>query len=170
MPYGNKGFPHQPSHLGMYPTLVAPGSGALTPSPIKFEWEEMKNSLKTLKDGTNTKTFKFENDCPYPFDKSIMMTLFPKHFEVPKFDKFRGKSDPVTHVKESYMHCQEVAYNDVFLMWLFPKSLAGPTLEWFCRIPQRTIKIFVEHSESFVAQYAHLVETELSVVDLVQTK
>ena len=76
----------------------------------------MKNSLKALKDGTYSKTFKFENDSPYPFDKTITMTSFPKHFEIPKFDKFRGKSDPVTHVKEFYMHCQEVAYNDVFLM------------------------------------------------------
>ena len=77
--------------------------GALTPLPINSKWEEMKNALKTLKEGTDTKTFKFEDDCPYPFDKTIMMTPFPKRFEVPKFDKFRGKSDPVTHVKEFYM-------------------------------------------------------------------
>ena len=83
--------------------------------PINFEWEEMKNDLKALKDGTNSKTFKFENYCPYPFEKAITMTPFPKHCEIPKFDKFRGKSDPITHVKEFYMHCQEVAY-DVFLM------------------------------------------------------
>ena len=99
-----------------------------------------------------------------------MMTPFPKHFEIPKFDKFRGKSDVVTHVKEFYMHCQGVAYNDVFLMRLFPKSLAGSTLEWFYRIPQGFIKFFVDLSEAFVAQYTHLVETELSIVDLVHTK
>ena len=73
----------------------------------------MKNALK---DGTNTKTFKFENDFPYPFDKTIMMTPFPKHFEILKFDKFRGKSDPVTHVKEFYMKYEDVAYNYLFLM------------------------------------------------------
>ena len=68
------------------------------------------------------------------------------------------------------MHCQEVAYNDVFLMHLFPKSLAGPTLEWFYRIPYGIVSTFTQLSEAFVAQYAHLVETELSVVDLVHTK
>ena len=130
----------------------------------------MKNSLKALKDGIDFKNFKFENDCPYSFEKTIMMTPFPKHFEIPKFDKFRGKSDPVTHVKEFYMHCQEVAYNDVCLMQLFPKILGGLALEWFFRIPQGTIKTFFDLSKAFVAQYTHLVETELSVVDLVHTK
>ena len=154
----------------MYPTLGAPRSGALTPPPINSEWEEMKNALRALKDGTNTKTFKFENYCTYPFDKTITMTPFPKHFEIPKFDKFRGKSDPVTHFKEFYMHCQEVAYNDVFRMWIFSKILAGLALEWFFRIRQGSIKTFVDLSEAFVAQYTHLVETKLSVVDLVHTK
>lgn len=130
----------------------------------------MKSTLKDLKDGADSKTFKFEDDCPYPFDRSITMIPFPKNFEYPKFDKFRGKSDPVTHVKEFYMHCQEVAYNDVFLLRLFPKSLGGPTLEWFCHIPHGTITTFAKISEAFVAHYAHLIETELSVVDLVNTK
>ena len=84
----------------MYSTLGAPRLGALTPLLINSKWEEMKNDLKALKDETNSKIFKFENDCPYPFDKTITMTPFPKHFEIPKFDKFRGKSDPVTHIKE----------------------------------------------------------------------
>ena len=88
----------------MYPTLGAPRSGALSPSPINFEWEEMKNAIKVLKDGIDSKTFKFENDCPYHFDRTIAMAPFPKHFEIPKFDKFKGKSDPIIHVKEFYMH------------------------------------------------------------------
>ena len=68
------------------------------------------------------------------------------------------------------MHFQEVAYNDVFLMHLFPNILASPTLEWFYHIPYGTISTFAQLSEAFVAQYAHLVETKLSVVDLVHTK
>lgn len=130
----------------------------------------MKNSIKALQAGNESKTFKFETVCPYPFYRAITMTPFPKHFEIPKFDKFRGKGDPVTHVKEFFIHCQEVAYSDAFLMRLFPKSLAGPVLEWFYRIPYGTIKMFAKLSEAFVAQYVHLVETELSIVDLVHTK
>ena len=68
------------------------------------------------------------------------------------------------------MHCKEVAYNDVFLMRLFLKSLLGPALEWFYQIPYGIVSTFAQLSEVFVAQYVHLVETELSVVDLVHTK
>ena len=119
----------------------------------------MKNALKKIKEGNDPKTFKFESVCPYPFDRAITMVPFPKHFEIPKFDKFRGKGDLVTHIKEFYMHCQEVSYNDVFLMRLFSKSLAGPALEWFYRIPYGTVSTFAQLSKDFVAQYAHLVET-----------
>lgn len=79
------------------------------------------------------------------------MIPFPKHFEIRKVDKFRGKGDPVTHIKEFYMHCQDVAYTDTFLLHLFPKSLARPALEWFYRISFGTIKNFAELSEAFVA-------------------
>lgn len=55
-------------------------------------------------------------------------------------------------------------------MRLFPKSLGGLTLEWFCCIPQGSIKTFTNLSEAFVTHYTHLVEIELSIVDLVHTK
>ena len=121
----------------------------------------MKNALKTIKEGNDPKIFKFESVCPYPFDREITMVPFPKHFEIPKFDKFRGKGDFVNHIKEFYMQFQEVAYNDIFLMHLFSKSLVGPTVEWFYQIPYGTVSTFAQLLEVFVAQYAHLVETEL---------
>jgi hypothetical protein len=130
----------------------------------------MKNALKELKTGAESKTFKFEEVCPYPFDRSITTVPFPKHFETPKFDKYRGKGDPVSHVKEFYMACQEVAYSDNFLMRLFPKSLGGTALEWFYKIPYGTVSTFAELSEKFVAQYAHNVENELSLLDLCNSK
>ena len=55
-------------------------------------------------------------------------------------------------------------------MHLFPKSLAGLALEWFYRIPYGIVSTFAQLSEAFVAQYAHLMEVELSMVDLVHTK
>ena len=130
----------------------------------------MENSPKIIKEGNEPKTFKFESVFPYPFDQAITMIPFPKHFEIPQFDKFRGKGDLVTHVKEFYMHWKEVAYNDVFIMCLFPKSLAGPTLKWFYQVPYSTINTFAKLLETFVAQYAHLVETKFSMVDLFHTK
>ena len=74
-PFGHQSSPYHTSDSGMYPTLGAPRSRAPAPPPINSEWEEMKNALKALKDGTETKDFKFENDCAYPFDISIMIVL-----------------------------------------------------------------------------------------------
>lgn len=68
------------------------------------------------------------------------------------------------------MHFQEVAYSDVFLKCLFPKSLGGPALEWFYQIPCGIVNTFVDLSKAFVVQYTHLVKTKLLVLDLVHTK
>lgn len=68
------------------------------------------------------------------------------------------------------MACQEVAYNDNYLLHLFPKSLGGTTVEWFYKIPCGTITTFVELSEKFIAQYAHNVENELTLLDLCNSK
>ena len=55
-------------------------------------------------------------------------------------------------------------------MHLFPKILLGPVLQWFYWIPYGTINTFVKLSKTFVAQYAHPMEIELSMVDLVHAK
>ena len=121
--------PYSVAPSSTYLPQGTPTLGAPQPSPINLEWEEMKTTLKAIEEGNDVKTFKFETMCPYPFDRAITMNPFPKHFEIPKIDKFRGKGDLVTHIKEFYLHCQEVAYSDTFLLHLFPKSLAGPALE-----------------------------------------
>ena len=33
--------------------------------------------------------------CPNPFDKSLYMPSFPKHFEAPRFKKYQGKAIPL---------------------------------------------------------------------------
>ena len=121
--------PYSVTPSSTYLPQGTPTLGAPQPSPINLEWEQMKTDLKAIQEGNDPKTFKFETVCHYPFDRAITMTPFPKHFEVPKFDKFRGKGDPITHIKEFYMHCQEVAHSDVFILRLFPKSLAELALE-----------------------------------------
>ena len=90
--------PYSMAPSSTYLPQGTPTLGAPQPSPINSEWEQMKTALKAIQEGNDPKTFKFENVCPYPFDRAITTTPFPKHFEVPKFDKFRGKADPVTHI------------------------------------------------------------------------
>jgi len=57
---------------------------------------------------------------PYPFDRNMTTIPFPQHFEIPKFDKYIRKGDTRDHIKEFFMACQEVSYDDQFLLHLFP--------------------------------------------------
>lgn len=75
------------------------------PFQVNTEWEEMKPTLKALQDNSFEQVFKFDDLCPYPFDKSIMTMPFPKHFEMTRFDKYKGKGDPRHHVKQLFMAC-----------------------------------------------------------------
>lgn len=43
----------------------------------------------------------------------------------------------------------EVAYDDTYLMWLFPRSLVGHAMEWFSRLPIG-IKTFHEIIDTFI--------------------
>lgn len=60
----------------------------------------MQGELKELRGGTATKKYTLDDICPYPFDRSLNMIPFPKHCEIPKFDRYNGKSDPVDHVRD----------------------------------------------------------------------
>lgn len=62
-PYDQSNVPSQNPSSSTYFIPGAPGSGALAPSPINSEWEAMKSALKDLKDGADSKTFKFEDDA-----------------------------------------------------------------------------------------------------------
>lgn len=76
----------------------------------------MKASLKELQVGISKRSLIFEGICPYPFNPSISTIPFPKHFEILKFDKYKGRGDPRDHLQEFYVHCQEVLYNDNYLL------------------------------------------------------
>jgi len=97
------------------------------------------------------------------------MIPFPSRFEVPKFNKYRGKGDPRDHVKEFNAAFLEVEHNDTYLMQLFPRSLGGQTMEWFSRL-LTDIKTFNELIDKFVTHFSYNIEHDTSVLDLCNTK
>lgn len=40
------------------------------------------------------------------------MPPFPRNFEAPKFDKYKGKGDSRDHDREFYIACLEVAHDE----------------------------------------------------------
>lgn len=50
--------------------------------------------------GKLKKSYALQDICPYPFDHYITMIPFLENFEIPKFDKYRGRGDPIEHAQE----------------------------------------------------------------------
>ena len=57
--------------------------------------------LQLMKDKDKPTTqFTLDSIYPFPFDKSLQMPPFPKGVELPKYDKYLGKSDPQDHLRK----------------------------------------------------------------------
>lgn len=71
------------------------------------EVQYMKATLASLHERNvgSIRKYQYEELCPYPFDKAMTLQPFPKKFDMPKFDKYKGKGDQRDHVKYFYMAC-----------------------------------------------------------------
>jgi len=122
-----------------------------------------------LQTGGKHKYYSFEDICPNPFDRTLYKPPFPKNFETPKFDKYKGKGDPRDHLREFYIACLEVSNNDTYLMRLFPRSLSGQAAKWFAHLPPG-IRTFPKLAEKFVNHFSYNFEHEVSMTNLCNTK
>src|ERR1044072_10002732 len=55
----------------------------------------------------------------------------PAKFKVPIFEKYKGTSCPITHIKVYCNYMDPYAENDKLLMHFFQDSLSGASLEWY---------------------------------------
>ena len=85
------------------------------------------------------------------------MIPFPKHCEIPKFDRYNGKTDPIEHVRDFRNMSLEFAYEDTYLMRSFPRSLGGQSMEWLSKITP-PIKTFEELINQFISQYDYNIQ------------
>lgn len=97
--------------------------------------QNLQQQGTTMQIGNDKKSYTMQDLCLYPFDRTICMSAFPPHFETSKFDRYQGKGDLRDHIREFFIASIEVAQEDTYLMRLFPKSLRGPSLEWFSPLP-----------------------------------
>jgi len=131
------------------------------PTMIELKIMEVQQQLSDLMFGHTKKTFSLEEVCPYPFDRSLPMIPFPHNFTILKFDKYKGKGDPLA--------CFEVSHNDTYRMRLFLRSLGGQAIEWFSHLPMG-IKSFNELVEKFATHFSYNMEHEISMTDLCNNK
>lgn len=104
--------------------------------------QALQQQMEDMQQGTTTR-YSLEDICPYPFDRSLNMAPFPPNSEIPKYDKYNGKSDPRDHIREFCTMSLDFAHNDTYMMRLFPRSLGGQTMEWLSKLTPH-IKSFEE--------------------------
>lgn len=97
------------------------------------------------------------------------MLPFPKSFEIPKFEKYKGKGDLVEHVRDFSVSYMEVKKNESYLMRLFPHSLTGHAMEWFSHLPPG-FKKFDELTTKFLNHFSFNIEQDVTIIDLYKIK
>lgn len=85
------------------------------------------------------------------------MPPFPRGAELPKYDKFLAATNPQDHLREFGDLSMEFMHDQTYLMRLFPRSLGGPAMEWFSRLPT-SIKTFDKMSNLFLQHYSHNIQ------------
>lgn len=95
--------------------------------------QTLQHQMQDMKQGSTTRYY-LEDIFPYPFDKRINMIPFPLNSNIPKYDKYNGKSDPHDHVREFCTMSLEFSHNDMSMMRLFPRSLRGQIMEWLSKL------------------------------------
>ena len=103
--------------------------------------------------------------CPNPFDKSLYMPPFPKHFKAPRFEKYRRKGNPIDHICEFCVSCTKLSDDPTYLMRLFPHSLGGPALELYSKFLD-SIKSWSKLADRFISHFSFNITTEVTLSNL----
>jgi len=136
---------------------------------LAHKMHSLEQQFSNLQVSNTKKAYSMEYLCPYPSDRSIYMPPFPQNYNVPNFNKYKGKGSPIEHVQEFHTACLELAFDQTYLMRLFPQSLVGQALKWFTHLPPG-IRTWTELVDKFIAYFSYNIETDMNVATLCHTK
>lgn len=68
----------------------------------------------------------------------------------PDFEKYKGDSDPRTHIRAYYPKLASYSGDDRFLMCFFQDSLSGATLEWYMKLEGTHIRSWRDMEEALL--------------------
>jgi len=135
-------------------TLIQKGIGPDRPnsnSPIAKGTSPSENVRQKLLAGT-TRTRHAENSAnhQFPFTDDILATKLPPNWNNPTLDRYDGTTDPDEHI-DSYVSQLTLFTTDGYIYCkVFPTSLRGAALNWFTRLPPRSIDSFATLNAKFV--------------------
>ncbi|GMN61793.1 hypothetical protein TIFTF001_030879 [Ficus carica] len=81
-----------------------------------------------------------------PFAQAIIYTVMPTKFCAPNFSKFGGTTDPHEHICQYQQVMLRTSMSkelrDAIMCKLFPQSLKGNAIKWFCQLSTSSVASF----------------------------
>ncbi|XP_050909411.1 uncharacterized protein LOC127123211 [Lathyrus oleraceus] len=81
--------------------------------------------------------------------------VIPAKFKVPNFQKYKGASDPRTHIRAYSRKMAAYSDDDRLLTHFFQDSLSGAFLEWYMQLEGTHIHTWREMAEDFLKHYQY---------------
>ena len=96
-------------------------------NPLLTSTQAILDRLQKLEVGSqdpnNAQTY--DQLCNEPIHPSVPYYAWPDNFELPKFDKFKGKEDPKDHLRTFKHECYLINHLDLLMLRIFPMTLGG---------------------------------------------
>lgn len=80
--------------------------------------------------------------CNEPIHPLVPYYVWPNDFELPKFDKFKGKEDPKDHLRMFKHECYLINHIDRLILRIFSMTLSGQALDWYNSLGKHSLDTF----------------------------
>ena len=106
----------------------------------------------------------------FPFTQFILETPLSERWKMPTFDKYDGTTNPNNHMRVFTHQMMFHAVSDPIWCHVFSTSMTGEALEWFSKLPTKSIDSFATLKARFNTQFAPLRPAILTVDNLVNIR
>jgi hypothetical protein len=77
----------------------------------------------------------------------------PQGIEIPRFEKYNGKGDPISDVDAFVALCSDFILHKILLAKIFPRNFREVSLEWFSSLLNHSMHSFKELVEEFINHF-----------------
>ena len=91
--------------------------------------------------------------CPTPLSKDIQSYKLPHGFNLPNFQKYDGRMDPVAHLKDFQQALILQEGDHLLYCRTFASSLGRTALNWYYRLPSQSIRSWEQLAEAFIGRF-----------------
>ena len=100
---------------------------------------------------------------------SLPQVHLPPTFQIPKFDKFKGCSDPKQHLRRCLNLAKMEGLTEAQVLYAFPLSLSGHAAKWYYSLDVAKAKMWGVLTEEFIKQFSYNSMAYVTLTDLETT-